>query len=184
MQCFVSNDHEDGAILEDDDAQPDAYHHWSADTDQKDRPLIAVNPLSTGPAPPLWFVALPEADRVPRSVSLVAFLGELRPPGTIVNDAEFFSMAVRSEEQVAALRWSIEDGTVDQVFVDPAWRRKGVGSSTIYTADGSHQFNGWPGRLKSDGRRTEMGDTFVATLRFPQRIEPLQDLSPPMDPTT
>ena len=96
--------------------------------------------------------------------------------------AEKSQKTTSSEEQVAALRWSIEDGTVDQIFVNPAWRRKGVGSSTIYTADAFHQFNGWPGRLKSDGRRTEMGETFIATLRFPQRMEPLRELSPPMDP--
>ena len=182
VECFVSHDHADGEILDGNLSLDGTYRHWSADLDAKNRPVIAVNPLSTGPSPPLWFVAVPETDRVPQCVSLVAFVGDLRPPGTIVSDAEFFSMDVRSEDQVAALRWSIDDGTVDQIFVNSAWRRKGVGSTTIYTADGFHQFNGWPGRLKSDGRRTEMGETFIATLRFPQRMAPLQDLAPPMDP--
>lgn len=63
------------------------------------------------------------------------------------------------------------------------WRRRHVATALIYAASGYHQLHGWPGRLRSDGRRTTMGDGLVAGLRHPGRIAPLATRMPPMDLT-
>jgi hypothetical protein len=72
---------------------------------------------------------------------------------------------------------------VHQVYVGEAWRRRQVGTLLIYAASAFHQANGWPDRLHSDGRRTDLGQQFVAGLRHPDRIQPLSDRMPPMDPS-
>ena len=56
-----------------------------------------------------------------------------------------------------------------------------LGTVMIYSASAFHQAHGWAGVLHGDGRRTYVGDKFVAGLRHPQRYAPLVETQPPMD---
>ena len=181
VRCIISNLHDDAEIFDGPVDDAGGFQQWEVDLDASGNLRIAMNPVLLGGAASMWFVAVEELEAPEPAVSLVAFDNDLRPPGTVVSNAEFFTMPVRSEDQAAAVRWYL-DGAVDQVFVAPDWRRKGVGSALLFSADCYHQARGFPGALRSDGHRTAMGETFTASLRFPDRMAPLSEMAPPMDP--
>jgi GNAT superfamily N-acetyltransferase len=115
-------------------------------------------------------------------VNLVAFASDARPAGTVVNNYQFATMGVRSEEQAASVRWYPRDGLVHQIYVAPQWRRLLVGTKLLYAAGALHQSLGWTGKLHSDGRRTPAGDALTANLPHPIRIAALTETMPSMDP--
>jgi GNAT superfamily N-acetyltransferase len=177
----VSAGHADGTVVAEPGPVDDIFVLWDADVADDDRPSLQVSPAVAPDAPPIWFVHLDDRSDPP-ATSLVAFDTDDRPPGTVVTDAEFFSMPVRNDQQVAAIRWWHDEAVVDQIYVRPDMRRRQVGTVVIYAASAFHQLNGWPGRLHSDGRRTTMGDALVTALRHPDRIAALTTTMPPMDP--
>lgn len=181
VRCLFSDDHPDGTVVTDPGDTEGRFEIWRADVDDEGRSRVLVNPDAAPGSPPLWFVVLPERGERP-ATTLVAFADDALPPGTVVTDAVFFSMPVRNDDQVAAIRWWHEEAVVDQVYVAEPYRRSHVASAIIYAASAYHQLHGWPGRLHSDGRRTTMGEQLVTGLRHPDRIAPLTKLMPPMDP--
>lgn len=181
VRCLFSDDFPDGTAVTDPGDVEGRFEIWRADLDDEGRPRVLVNPEAVPGAPAMWFVALPERGERP-AMTLVGFEKPLLPPGTVISDAVFFSLPVRNDEQVGAIRWWHEEAVVDQVYVAPEQRRRHTASALIYAASAYHQLHGWPGRLHSDGRRTAMGERLVAGLRHPDRIAPLQQLMPPMDP--
>ncbi len=181
VRCLFSDDHPDGSVVEDPDAEhlADRFEIWRADLDPQGRPRVVVNPEAAPGAPAMWFVGLPETGDDP-AMTLVGYVEGVRPAGVVVPDAEFFHLPTRNDDQVGAIRWW-RTGVVDQVYVGDAWRRQHVATALIYAASGYHQLHGWPGRLHSDGRRTTLGDSLVAGLRHPDRIAALTRRMPPMD---
>ena len=155
---------------------------WS--TEPSDQGLIRVRVADevAPTAPAAWFVSVNEPRADPPAANLVAYVTDDFPPGTIVNRFQFGSLGLKSESQVGAIRWLWQFGVVHQVFVAPQWRRHRLGTVLIYTASAFHQANGWPGRLHGNGQYTELGDRFLATLDHPERIPPLTETMPPMDP--
>ena len=184
VRCYVEDRFPDGEVIADPDGLGDTFLLWDADLDEAGRPLLSVNPAVSPGAPPMWFVHLDERDTDPPATLLVAFASDHLPPGTVVSDPVFFSMPVLNDQQVGAIRWWHGDAVVDQLFVREDLRRLHVGTVLIYAASAFHQFNGWAGRLHSDGRRTHLGEALVTGLRHPDRIARLQQLMPPMDPGT
>ncbi len=182
VRCLFSDDHPDGTVVEQPGDTEGRFEIWRADLDDEGRPRILVNPDAVPGAPAMWFVALPEA-RAPRpAMALVGFDKDAVPVGSVINDPTFFHLPISNDDQVGAIRWWSQEAVVDQVFVGDAYRRRHVASALIYAASAYHQLHGWPGRLHSDGRRTSMGQELVAGLRHPDRIAPLSNLMPPMDP--
>lgn len=181
VRCLFSDDHPDGTTVEEPGDVAGRFEIWRADLDAAGRPRVRVNADAAPDAPTMWFVALPELDADDPAMTLVGYDGEVRPPGVVVPDAEFFHLPTRNDDQVGAIRWW-QRGVVDQVYVGERWRRRHVATALIYAASAYHQLHGWPGRLHSDGRRTTMGESLVAGLRHPDRIAPLDHALPPMDP--
>ncbi len=143
-----------------------------------------VSPTAAPSAAASWFVAIREQqDNRPR-ITLVAFATSHLPDGTIVSDAAFVTMPLDSSKQAAAIRWWADTAIVDEIYVQAEHRRTHLGSKLIYTASGYHQQHGWPDRLHSDDRRTDLGQRFVVGLRHPQRIASWQQVSAPMDADT
>jgi hypothetical protein len=182
VRCLFSDDHPDGTAVHDPDPDLGAgcFEIWRADLGADGRPRVLVSADAAPGAPTMWFVGLPEPDGDDPAMTLVGYASEVRPPGTVVPNAEFFHLPTRNEDQVGAIRWW-RRGVVDQVYVGDLWRRRHVASALIYAASGYHQLHGWPGRLRSDGRRTVLGDHLVAGLRHPDRIAPLDQRMPAMD---
>lgn len=174
-----SDEHASGAVVE--AATSDAPVVWRSLAAA--RALIRVETPELADAPPLWFVHVDEPRAVPRATNLVAFEGDDVPVGHVIDHYRFASLGVPSERQVGAIRWLVDTATVHQIFVDPERRRAHTGSALIYAADALHQSKGWRGALHSDGRRTDLGQFFVAAQRHPERFAARTEVMPPMDPT-
>ena len=142
---------------------------------------ITVSQTVVGAAPAIWFCWVDEPTASPAAATLVAYADNRQPAGTIITNMQFASMMNTHDGQVGAIRWYHEGGRIHQVYVSPERRRENIGSMLIYAAAGFHQANAWPGRLHGDGRRTDLGERFVASLRHGQRIAPLSEPQPEMD---
>jgi hypothetical protein len=182
VRCVFSDDHADGAKVTDPGEAAGRFEIWRADLDEQRRPRIWVNPAAAPDSPRMWFVALPEPHAARPAMTLVGYEHAVLPAGVVVPDATFFSLPTRNRDQVGAIRWWRDEAVVDQVYVGEQWRRRHVATALIYAASAYHQFNGWPDRLHSDGRRTSLGENLVAGLRHPSRIATLDRLMPAMDP--
>jgi GNAT superfamily N-acetyltransferase len=103
---------------------------------------IGVSELIAPEAPDLWYVRVDEPKANPPAVNLVAFMGDARPAGTVINNYQFASMDINSDTQAAAVRRYPRDGLVHQVYVSPQWRRLQVGTKLLYAAGALHQSMG------------------------------------------
>lgn len=144
------------------------------------RVVIDIDRARFPSAPDLWYCATNERDERP-AVNLVAFTTTDIAPGTVISDTEFFALPVRSDQQVAAIRWWTDDGEMDQVYVDREHRRLQVAAKLVRAASAFHLANGWPGRLHDNGRHTDLGDELAASFRS-ARVAALRERMPPMDP--
>lgn len=153
-------------------------------TSRSERGIIRIErgPVEVPGAPDLWFVNVDEPTASPRATNLVGFATDHFEPGTVVNRYQFARLGVPNDEQVGAIRWYLDLAIVHQIFVAEPWRRRRAGSALIYAADAFHQSMGWPGALRSDGRRTDLGEHFVAAQQYPARFPSRTAVMPPMDP--
>ncbi len=144
-----------------------------------------VTALALGPrfgdVAALWWVEVRESAARPPAVNLLAFSGHGVEPGTLLDETALSNLDIRSEDQVAALRWYPGSGEVDQLYVQPGWRRRGVSRGLIDAAAALVRARDWP-RLWSGGRRTELGEAMRSTASWQDRSAPLSNLAPPMTP--
>lgn len=182
VRCLFSDDHPDGSVIGEPGDTTGRFELWRADLDAEGRPRVLVHRDAAPASPVMWFVAIPDVKAERPAMTLVGYEHDALPPGVVVPDTTFFHLPVRNEDQVGAIRWWTEEAVVDQVYVGERWRRRHVATALIYAASAYHQLHGWPGRLHSDGRRTSLGEQWVAGLRHPGRIAELDKLMPPMDP--
>jgi GNAT superfamily N-acetyltransferase len=181
VRCFLDGPFGDGETVKEPANLADYRMLWSAVPLGSGRLRVHLAPFAAPEAPATWFVNVDEPRASPRATNLVAFASDHFAPGTVINGYTFATLGISSDDQIGALRWYPETGIVHQVFVGEKWRRQQVGTLLIYAASAFHQARGWAGRLHSDGRRTDLGQFFVAGLRHPERIAPLSETMPPMD---
>lgn len=134
-------------------------------------------------SPEMWFVAV-DAERSfgPALRSMVAFATDRFADGTIIDEMQFVSLGIDNSTQVGAVIWSRDSGVVSQLYVAPDHRRSDVARRVLFSAGAFHHAHGWPGVIRSDGRRTELGQQYALSAILSQRIAPHTELSPPMDP--
>lgn len=171
----------DGEIVKRSELPAGAQRLWSTRDSARGLLTIELAPEPIPEAPPLWFVNIPEPRSAPPATNLVAFSGGQLEAGTVISNYTFATFGVESSDQAGAVRWYPQSGIVHQVYVAREWRRKQVGTAILYAASAFHQANGWPDRLHSDGRRTDIGEQFVAGLRHPKRIAARDARMPSMD---
>ena len=128
-----------------------------------------------------WFAEIQETSGRPPATNLVAFAGPERRPHELVDEAALADTGVVSADQLAAVRWYPATGEVDQIYVQPAWRRRRIGSVLVAAAAALSYARGWP-RLWSDGERTELGERFRNASPWRGRTADLTHLAPPMTP--
>lgn len=175
--------HPDGAVLDADAARTDgATRLWSLRFDDEGRPIVRF-PSLPGVAP-VWFCLLAQRPKDPMLVDLVAFDRPVLPPGTVVSDVDFPLLGIASSEQVGAVRWDRSTSIVRLVYVQPEHRRQQLASALVYAASAVHQSHGWVGALRSDGRRTDLGQRFVVALGHPERSGAWRARVAPADPVT
>jgi GNAT superfamily N-acetyltransferase len=142
---------------------------------------LLVKPRAAPKAPPLWFAEIRESTAQPPAVSLVAFTGHGTPPGALVDEADLANLPVRNEDQVGALRWYPGTGEVDQIYVQPEWRRRSIANALIAAGATLSRARDWP-RLWGDGQRTVLGEQFRNHSEWRARAADLTHTSPPMTP--
>jgi GNAT superfamily N-acetyltransferase len=132
-------------------------------------------------APPVWYAESREPAAQPPAVTLVAFTGHGQPANSLIDEADLSNLAVESRDQVAALRWWPATGGVDQVYVQPDWRRRGIGRALLAAGGCLSWARDWP-RFWGDGERTALGESLRVAGPWQHRWEELTNLAPPMTP--
>jgi GNAT superfamily N-acetyltransferase len=142
---------------------------------------LEVAPRVAPAAPPTWFAELRESTAQPPAVNLLAFTGHGQPAGTLVDGTALAELPVVSRDQLAAVRWYPSTGEVDQVYVQPAWRRHGLATVLIMAAKTLCAAREWP-RLWGDGQRTALGEQLRNASLWRHRAADLTHVAPPMTP--
>jgi GNAT superfamily N-acetyltransferase len=132
-------------------------------------------------APPAWFAELRESAAHPPAVSLVAFAGHGQARGALLEQSDLSNIEVGGSDQIGALRWYPATGEVDQIYVQPAWRRRGIATVLLTAGATLAAARGWP-RFWSDGQRTAMGEQLRNARSWRERAADLTHLAPPMTP--
>lgn len=132
-------------------------------------------------APPIWFAEIRQSTATPPAVNLVAFSGHGVAPGSLLDSMALREVDVASEDQLGAVRWYPATGEVDQIYVNPQWRRRTVAGALIAAGTTLSLARGWP-RFWGDGQRTELGEQLQASSPWGHRTAELTVLSPPMTP--
>ncbi len=132
-------------------------------------------------APPLWFAELRESSARPPATNLLAFSGHGQPAGRLLDDADLSNVTVGSNDQLGAVRWYPVSGVVNQIYVAPLWRRRGIGTALLTAAGVLSVARDWP-RLWGQGQRTAMGEEFRNGANWRHRAEDLTHIAPPMTP--
>jgi Acetyltransferase (GNAT) family. len=137
--------------------------------------------LSTRTVPPLWFGELRESAAQPPAVNLITFTGHGVLPGALHDDAALRDLPVASGDQLGAVRWYPATGELDQIYVQPDRRRRGLATALIAAAATLSYARDWP-RLWSDGQRTELGERLRNSGPWWHRAADLTHVAPPMTP--
>ena len=181
-----SGEHPDGELVDLPEQEAtevvgdDVYCRAGFDAEGEVTSLVATA-LAAPKAPPLWFADLPEPTAAPPTHSLVAFSGHGVEACSLVSRAALSEVPVTSADQVAAFRWYPATGEADQLYVQPAWRRRSVASALLAVAGLLNVTRGGP-RLWTDGQRTAMGDRLRNASPLADWAADLTHLAPPMTP--
>lgn len=162
--AVVSGDFPAGSVVDlPDAARPSGWRVAVRSQGQRVRGVVVHAP----DAPPIWFVDLPEPEADPAARTLIAFSDSRFADGVLLDADEARVHGIAGDHQVAALRWWTDTGLVHQIYVGPAFRRRGVGSKVVQVAFGLQAAAGGP-PLYGDGRRTDMGEDW--RRRLPEEI--------------
>lgn len=184
LAAFVSEEFADGQVVDTANLPPGsldaAVELWRAQLDPAIRRLIWMDPMAG--APVMWFVHQPEDDAEPSAVTLVAFAGGELPAGTVTGAVGFQATGVDPAEQVGAIRWWPATGQVHQIYVQPLWRRRRVGTALLHAASAQQVALATGARLWGGGERTDLGESFVAGLPYDHRVARRSTRVAPMTP--
>jgi GNAT superfamily N-acetyltransferase len=154
-------------------------HLWTARGRGRVRSIEVVGVAAAGPAP--WFVLQGDQGPSERAV-LIAFRGGLTAATSVLDEVEVAALGIESRDQVGAVDWEPETGIIRQLFVQPDLRRQRLGMLLVLAASAVQQFHGWPGVVRADGGRTDMGQRFLTAIPFQTRVPPWTRRAMPMDP--
>jgi GNAT superfamily N-acetyltransferase len=185
----AGDEHPDGAVVdidEDiDDAEPMVVARAeAAGPETAGRVLdVRVAPWVVPRAPRAWYVELPDPDARPPTMTLVAFATDHFAVGTVIDQATFTDLPVRSSEQIGAFRWWTSTGQGHEIYVNPSFRRRQVGTSLTFAVEGYRAASGWS-PLWGGGERTDLGEAWTRALPavFRGRVARRTKVMPPMTP--
>jgi GNAT superfamily N-acetyltransferase len=181
----VSGAYPDGTVVDVDAEQEaaGATAGWFATAELDGGRVTALRfpPDPAGSTPPMWFVEVRESTRRPPATNLLAFTGHGQPPGILLDAADFSNTATASADQLGAIHFYPVSGVIDQIYVAPDWRRRGIGGVLAEATSVLCLARGWP-RPWAQGQRTELGEKFRNGSPWWDRADELTHLHPPMTP--
>lgn len=142
---------------------------------------IDVAPEVAPKAPPLWLGEIRESSARPPATNLVAFSGFGVGAGSLLDEAALAQRPVASADQLGAVRWYPATGEIDQIYVAPSARRRGIATMLLVSAATLSVARSWP-RLWTDGQRTVMGEQLRESRAWRGRAAELTHVAPPMTP--
>jgi GNAT superfamily N-acetyltransferase len=182
VRAFRGPRYPDAVIVTDDVPELDgAEPAWMVTGDAARRTVVSISERVLPSPPVVWFVELRDRPGRPDEAQLVAFATDHLPPGTVIDGFAFAALPVENREQVGAVKWRPSSGVVVEVFVQPSNRRQRLATLLLGAADAIHQSHGWPGAIRSDGRRTDLGDELVVGVAHPKRVAPWTERADPTD---
>jgi GNAT superfamily N-acetyltransferase len=131
----------------------------------------------------MWWVLHPETSADPPAMNVMAFDAPGVVPGTVMDNATFRSLPVRSDAQLGAYRWWPSTGEVHQMYVAPGERREGVGMALGVFAWTYAWLLGWPAQF-TGGYRTDDGEAYLEAnkVHWGSRTRERTHIVPPMTP--
>ena len=144
---------------------------------------ITMAPDLVAKAPDLWFCEFHEDEATPpTAVHLIVFTGHNQPAGVLLDHAAVSNAGISYDTQLAAMRFYPATGELHQMYVQPAWRRYGIGRALIYATGALSIAHGWP-RIWAGGLRTEQGEQFrQSSPVWVTRSSDMTETAPPMTP--
>ncbi|WP_456856290.1 hypothetical protein [Geodermatophilus sp. SYSU D00691] len=121
---------------------------------------IDVSESVARPEPPLWFAEIGHATSGVPTFSLVAFAGTAYPAGSLVGPHDVARRGLRMADRVGEIRWWCRSGVVEDVTVEPVFRRQGIARVLVTAAEALRLVRGWA-PLVADGRLTDAGATWL-----------------------
>lgn len=184
LTAFTSPEFPDGHVVDTPGVEPGrldgAVELWRAEYDPATRLLTWADPMAGSPV--LWFVASAEPSADPPAQTIVAFATDDLPAGRVIGDEGFAAVGRSESEQVGAIRWWSASGQIHQIYVQPQWRRQGIGTALLHVASAQQVALGTGTRLWAGGERTDLGETLAEAKPYGHRVAKRTAVVAPMTP--
>lgn len=162
--------------------KPTNANAWSYTTvDHNDRLVATISSDHLPNTPPLWYLLLREYQLNPLSQSLIGFVGDEYPDGTVVEVDEFKNRGFDIKDRACAIRWGFGDPHITQLYVAEEHRRKRMSIKLINVADIVNVAGNWGGFIYGGDQVTDMGAELAKSWSSSSRLKPVEAVMPPMD---
>jgi hypothetical protein len=104
---------------------------------------LACSPGLADPGLPLWFVEVAHATSDIPSASLLAFAGDLVPPGTLVTPGAACTEGLPMSANVGELRWWTRSGLVEELTCTPEMEGRGIERVLLALGGGIATLRNW-----------------------------------------
>jgi GNAT superfamily N-acetyltransferase len=111
--------------------------------------VLAVPPRCVPKAPPMFWVERADSDAHPPASYLEAHDATGGQPDVLLSASD--------SDPIGWVRWFPLTGLIDDIWVEPELRRRGIATALLYAADTLSLAREWR-RLWADGQRTDLGD--------------------------
>jgi GNAT superfamily N-acetyltransferase len=153
---------------------------WSS-LDANNRLVVGLDHSHLPNTPALWHVLVREYQRDVPSQSLISFVSEDFPDGTVIEFDEFKRRGFSFGDRVSAIRWGFGDPKIEQLYVDEKFRRMRIGTKVINCADLINVAGGWGGFIYGGDQVTQMGEQIASSWTGSARLVKKEVSLPPMN---
>lgn len=162
--------------------KPTNAEPWSSSTVDSNGRLVVTVPTEHLPnAPAMWYLLVREYNMKPISQTLIGFIGDEYPDGTVIEIDEFNRKGLDITYRACAIRWGFGDPHITQLYVAQEHRRKRMSIKLINVADIVNVAGNWGGFIYGGDQVTAMGAELAKSWTNSSRLKPVEALMPPMD---
>lgn len=134
-------------------------------------------------APDLWWILKDEPHPLSPTVSLIAFADGMFPDGTVLTVEQARAVGgLGPRMQAAAIRWGKGDPKLEQIYVNPDYRRRRMSIKMINVADIVNEASGWGGYIYGGAELTPDGEKLAQAWSHSPRLRPQTVAHTPLEP--